>query len=151
MFLFRWDIFIFFIILYKRLRPLQTASLFLTGGVWCDKYHEWIQTLGKSDGPCSIATSTIARFGNDISCAEGDTIQHGSMCTLRCPQLSNLAPTFAELECRLGELPPPGFLLNAFWSDYDKQNGFQINCAGFLTISRFLERILMEHIDMKTT
>ena len=70
-----------------------------------------------------------ARFGNDIACAEGDTIQHGSMCTLRCPQLSNLAPTFAELECKLGELHPPGFLLNAFWSDYDKQNGFQVNCA----------------------
>ena len=108
---------------------LQTASLLLTGGVWCDKYHEWIQTLGKTDGPCSIATSTIARFGNDIACAEGETIQHGSMCTLRCPQLSNLAPTFAELECKLGELHPPGFLLNAFWSDYDKQNGFQVNCA----------------------
>ena len=39
------------------------------------------------------------------------------------------APTFAKLECRGGELHPPGFFGgNMFWSDYDQENGFQVYC-----------------------
>ena len=38
------------------------------------------------------------------------------------------APVFAELLCRKGELHPPGFLMNYFWSDWDMENGLKISC-----------------------
>ena len=60
---------------------------------------------------------------------EGNSFQENEKCTLACPVETGKAPVFAELVCKKGELHPPGFLQNVFWSDWDMANGFKVECA----------------------
>ncbi|CAG5103156.1 Oidioi.mRNA.OKI2018_I69.chr1.g643.t1.cds [Oikopleura dioica] len=68
------------------------------------KYNKRV-VEGLSGTDCNTNNLTIAKFSDDIKCAEGEFIPEESMCTLQCVS-EGTAPVFAELLCRKGELHP---------------------------------------------
>ena len=98
---------------YKLISSLR--ALFAAREGWAGTYSDFTANL--PSGPCSVGTVTIANFSEEVFCKEGTDFNEGEICTLECPP--GKAPIFAELICQQGELSPPGFFKNMYWSPLD--------------------------------